>query len=395
MINKAVQFSTILALTAGCSAIADTRTSDVEWVASFEAELSARMSTAGVPGLAVALVERDRTVFQGGYGFADIDTDRRVSARTVFHIASISKIVLGTALMMLHEDGRFKLDDSISEFLGFPVRNPYFPGSAITFRQIFTHTSSISDDNYGETDETFFTPGDPELPLREFLAEYLQPGGEWYTPSGSFYSHEPGSEWSYSNVGMALAGYVVQELSGDPLNIFTQFRIFGPLNIESAGWMLKDVDRTRLATPYDFENGELKSLGHVGYPDWPAGLLRISIEDLASFLKIYTDGGLVSGERILQEGTVEEMLNSRLYKTNEGEEQHQGLFWIGYPEKGKIRMGHGGSDPGASAMIAFSEGHTKAVIVVSNVSRTEAVTDLQDWVVDEFLDFPCGSDNAN
>ncbi len=241
-----------------------------EWQSEYESDLTQKMAAAGIPGIAVALVHRDKTVFNGGYGFADVERGRKVSLQTVFHICSMSKTVVGTALMMLWERGTFRLDEPVSKHIDFTVQHPTFPRSDITFRQVFTHTSSISDENYGGEGQPFSAPGDPTIPLRQFLIGYLTPDGEWYSTAGSYLAQAPGSTWSYSNVGMALAGHLVEGLSGVPVDQFTQDKIFTPLGMTSAGWMLADIDRLQLATPYAYEEMQFRPLPHIGYPDWPA-----------------------------------------------------------------------------------------------------------------------------
>ena len=361
-----------------------------DWQSEYESDLTQKMAAAGIPGIAVALVHRDKTVFNGGYGFADVERGRNVSPQTVFHICSMSKTVVGTALMMLWERGTFRLDEPISNHIDFTVQHPNFPRSDITFRQVFTHTSSISDENYGGESQPFSAPGDPTIPLRQFLTGYLTPDGEWYSTSGSYLAQAPGSTWSYSNVGMALAGHLVEALSGVPVDQFTQDKIFTPLGMTSAGWMLADVDRSQLATPYAYEEMQFRPLPHIGYPDWPAGLLRVSVVDFAAFIKIYTNNGEVNGASFLKASTIETMLRSTTYPTEEEEElnRQQGLFWLGLTLNDNLHMGHTGSDPGAAALVVFDEEHETAAIAIANGSRTPAVTDVLYWSAEYLLSAP-------
>ena len=94
----------------------------------------------------VCIVENDQIIWKGAYGYASIEQNKPVGDSTIFHIASISKLLTGTALMQLWEEGLFDLDDDINNYLPFEIRNPNYPDDPITFRMLLTHTSSINDD---------------------------------------------------------------------------------------------------------------------------------------------------------------------------------------------------------------------------------------------------------
>ena len=145
--------------------------------------MRAGLAQTHTPGLSVAIVRAGRTVFTAGYGLADVAAARPVTPDTAFHIASVSKVVTGTALLQLLEQGNYQLDEPIGPYLDFPVRHPRFPDVPLTFRHLFTHTSGISDVRYGQT-PAFSVVGDPTLPLRDFLVGYLTPGGAWYAAEG-------------------------------------------------------------------------------------------------------------------------------------------------------------------------------------------------------------------
>jgi CubicO group peptidase (beta-lactamase class C family) len=233
-------------------------------------QISAAMAANHVPGVGFGLVRSGRIASIRGFGLADRERGRRVTPDTAFHLASVSKVVTGAAVMQLWEQGRFQLDDPIAPHLDFPVVNPRH-AEPITFRQLFTHTSSISDDNYRD----FLVTGDPVLGLRDFLVGYLTPGGKWFTPEGSFGDAAPGARYAYSNVATSLAGYLAERIGTAPLTVQTRDRIFHPLSMGPAAWRLADLSHADIATPYDEKDGKLSPIDPIGYPDWPAGLLRL------------------------------------------------------------------------------------------------------------------------
>ena len=129
------------------------------------------MDTAHVPGVATWCSKNGQIIWQQCYGYANLEDSIAVADTTSFILASISKTVVGTAIMQLWERNIFQLDDDINGHLPFNVRNPHHPDSAITFRMLMTHTSSIND-VYAILDPLIHA-GDPNIPLGEFLSEYL------------------------------------------------------------------------------------------------------------------------------------------------------------------------------------------------------------------------------
>ena len=107
--------------------------------------IARRMATAHIPGLVAALIDSGRVIWQGAYGFSNVAKRTRATASTPFQIASVSKTITATVLMMLKAEGRFRLDDDINAYLPFAVRNPRHPTVPITFRELLIHRASIDD----------------------------------------------------------------------------------------------------------------------------------------------------------------------------------------------------------------------------------------------------------
>ncbi len=322
-----------------------------------------------VPGLGFGLVRAGRIARAEAFGWADVGAQRPATPDTAFHLASVSKVVTGTALMQLHQAGRFKLDDPIGPHLDFPVVNPRHP-EPITFRQVFTHTSTISDRNY----DGFQQVGDPTLPLRDFLVGYLTPGGKWFTDK-TFGDAEPGSRFSYSNVGTALAGYLAERIDGRSLKTQCRERLFKPLRMAPAAWTLADLQSAPVATPYAETDGKLGPIPPVGYPDWPAGLLRASPRAMTRFIAAYANGGTFDGATILSPETVRTMLEiTTPPPLPRGPLSGQGLFWEGLAADRPGLIGKIGGDDGAHALIAVDPTKGNGVVMLANRSPTE---DLQ------------------
>ncbi|WP_132270546.1 serine hydrolase domain-containing protein, partial [Novosphingobium sp. PhB57] len=105
--------------------------------------LKKQLEGAAIPGMAIGVARAGKVTLMRGYGFADIAQHRQVTTDTMFHLASVTKTVTATAIMMLVEAGHIDLDAPISGYLDFKVINPAHPDSAITVRHLLTHVSSL------------------------------------------------------------------------------------------------------------------------------------------------------------------------------------------------------------------------------------------------------------
>jgi CubicO group peptidase (beta-lactamase class C family) len=347
------------------------------WSRDFGAYVSNELALTHTPGMSVAMVKGSRTDFAKGYGYADVAAARRVTPDTIFQIASVSKTVTATALMMMWEGGAFKLDDPVAPFLDFKLADPNFPDVPVTFRQLFTHTSGISDAVYDDLD---FSTGD--LPsLRDFLIGYLTPGGKWYDAEKSWSGARPGTAWSYSNVGAALLGYLGERLSGTPLDVFTREHIFAPLGMKDTSWRYEGVTDARLALPYDFADAHFKRLPRARYPDWPAGLLCTTANDFAKFLASYTRAMLLEPQTIATMFTP-----SPVVMNPKSPNLHQGLIWELAPMGDSTIALHPGGDPGASTLAAIDTTHGTAALCFANISPAKDKVSFEKAVIHRLLE---------
>ena len=170
---------------------------------------STQLLAAGAVGFSMALMDGDGITWSASHGFADLETKRPMSVDTIMNVASISKTVTGTSLMMLVEQGKLDLDRDVNDYLPFEVRNPNHLSVAVTARQLLTHSSAIVDryELYG-SEIVYFPGSDNPISLGEFVQEYLSPTGRYFKPE-NFATYPPGSTKQYSNIGYGLAAYLV------------------------------------------------------------------------------------------------------------------------------------------------------------------------------------------
>jgi CubicO group peptidase (beta-lactamase class C family) len=289
-----------------------------------------------VVGMSVILANRDTTLFIGSYGLRDIGRNLPVDANTRYRIASVAKMITAAVLMTLYDEGKFNLDADVSQYLGYSLRNPNFPNEPITIRKLLSHTSSLRDgsgyDNIINLTATLTTPPS--------LQSALLPGGANYYSDIWSSSRGPTSNYfTYSNCNYGLIGTIAERLSGMRFDSLARQRILLPLNI-SASFNIQDLpDINNLSVLYrksgsawiaqtDNYYGIMPAprnlsgyvVGTNGLIFGPQGSLRITAVELARFLRMIMNGGVLYGKRILSQNAIDAMtLPSWTYNGNNGD----------------------------------------------------------------------------
>jgi len=334
-----------------------------------DAFIRAEMRAADIPGLAVGLARDGVVQFAQGYGMADIAQQRAVTADTMFHIASVTKLVTATMIMRLAERGKLGLDDAIAGYLDFPVAHPRFRDASITFRQLLTHTSSISDARYYEID--FRRHGrDADQALPDFLRQYLTRGGANYSEEKCFLAVPPGATWDYCNVGYALLGYLAGRIGEMDMREQTRRDVFAPLGMEHTRWTIKDTPKLHSAQAYDLVDGQLVAVQPVGFPDWPVGMLRSSVGDFMKFIAASANAGQAVGVQVLGASAMAQMLVMQKPAGLPAWLSGQGLGWMESPLDGKALPNHWGGDPGVFTAVYLNPVTRSGVAVFTNVSAS-------------------------
>jgi CubicO group peptidase (beta-lactamase class C family) len=328
----------------------------------FDRLITFLMKIGRFPSLSACIIDANEIVWSNGYGFYDLENEKTATTDTVYNIASISKTITSTALMQLYEQGLFDLDDDVNDYLPFSLRNPNFPDVPITFRMLLSHQSSLAEDPQEFYQFSYWFGGDSPVPLYPFLETYLVLGGSNYT-SDVWSNDAPGENFHYANIGFALIGYLVEQITGKTFDQYCKDNIFLPLEMYNTSYRLLDINLGNLAVPYDYINGNYIKYDHYGYIDYPSGSVRTSIPELSHFLIAHMNGGRYKNVHILDENTVD------LMHTIQYSGGNYGLGWvIGSSPNGNRFIGHEGGDIGVVTSMYIRESDNIAVIIFVNVS---------------------------
>ncbi|MFX0091944.1 MAG: serine hydrolase domain-containing protein [Candidatus Hodarchaeota archaeon] len=283
--------------------------------------IRAVMGQYDVPSLVAAIIQNTSLVWAKGYG-------EQPANDTIYMIGSITKTFTATAMLQLYEQGLIDLDDDVSSYLPFELRNPSYPDVPITIRMLLTHQSSLNSSqeicgyyqlkfqdlfrNISQFNEIY-----PPYPL--WLEHYLTSNGSLYSPN-LWGSWEPGTEFVYSNTGYTILSYLVELVSNKTFEQYLSDHIFSPLNMTNIGYNYSDFDSEKLAIPYDQHLVELwpflfgtnmsekvEVLPSYNTEATGDGGLRTSVLDLSHFFIAHMNGGVYNGVRILEEKTIELM----------------------------------------------------------------------------------------
>ncbi|MFM9985016.1 MAG: serine hydrolase domain-containing protein [Flavobacteriales bacterium] len=344
-------------------------------------------------GFAVSIVNEKGTLYQKGFGYSDIATGKNYTDSTIQNIASISKTLVGLALMKAQELGKLQLDDPINNYLPFKVINPNFPTNEITIRHLTAHTSSIADNEFYLTENYFlkekqdltgmnlvfdesqvFNPKDSTVSMEMFLTNLLSEKGKWNT-NEIYTKDKPGDIYEYSNIGTTLAAFVLEKATGESFDAFTTKHILVPLKMNDSGWHFEDIDFAHYSRLYENPKIALPYYGMVSYPD---GNFITSIRDLSLFLteliKGYNGNGTILSKESFKEYFKPQLEARNFIDRNDqnpySESYNVGIF-VGYGFTGFI--GHTGGDPGVGSMMFFDPKNNIGRILIINTSFSDKI----------------------
>lgn len=319
------------------------------------------LADAQTPALAVALVRPGEVLLSAGYGWAEIETERAMEAHTPVLLSSVSKTFIGVAAMQAVEDGVVDLDEPISDLVGFAVDNPRVDGETLTLRHALTHTSGIEDTRAYDRS---YAPGDPTIGLRDFVRGYVTRGGEHWRRR-NFAKRMPGAEFSYSNVGAALGALAVGEARGLEFMDLLDQDVLEPLGMEDSAYLLADLPRDP-AVPYDptLTGDAFRPWPQYGYPTYPDGLMRASVDDMARYLAAIAGGGRLGDAVILEPASVDAMLT---VDPDAGtDEDGQAIIWSRRRSGDRTLLGHDGGDYGSTTELWLDREAGVGVVLLTN-----------------------------
>ncbi|HSG22265.1 MAG TPA: serine hydrolase domain-containing protein [Azonexus sp.] len=298
-----------------------------------------------ITGISIALVDDQKVIWQKGFGHADLENNIPATPETIYRAGSIAKVFTAAATMQLVEQGKIDIDQPLVNALpDFSIKTRFPNAGPVTPRNVMTHHSGLPSNFF--KDMFVRDPARFETVVEGIREEYL--------------AFPPNYVFSYSNVGMALLGAAVQNVSGERFDDYMDQHFFQPLGMKQSNFSPRAITKA-----YDHNKAsEVFSLR-----DMPAANLLSNVVDLSQFLKMQFADGKYGQREILSATSVQEMLRVQNAGFPLTFQQYVGLGWmlsgIEVPGGGLVAS-HGGSLPDSHSMMTILPEHKLGVVVLSN-----------------------------
>lgn len=332
-------------------------------VAELEPEIQRALLAGNIPSASIALIAGDRVIWTGAYGCSNLWARTPATPNTVYLIGSTFKAMSTIALLQQMEQGKFKLDDRVNDYLtdfkiqGEDAQHP------VTFRHLLTHTSGLSGGDFGPLSVWGDTAPPP---LEEYLRKSLK------------VAKPPLTSVVYSNLAYTLVAYLVQKFSGVPYKQYIQEHVFTPLEMTSTAFEPTPEMEERLSIPYTVEEktGSQVAAVRLKASVWPAGIVYGTVLNQANWLITNLNGGVFKEKRIISEQTMEQMF-TRQYDQFKGgiegiwgnETAGFGLTWWVQVRDGERYIAHSGSVPGYTAFLLGNRDRKLGFAILTNGNR--------------------------
>jgi CubicO group peptidase (beta-lactamase class C family)/pimeloyl-ACP methyl ester carboxylesterase len=308
--------------------------SDVHEVEAFlDGIMNSQLDENHIAGAAVAVVKDGELLFAKGYGYTDFEAEEAVAAeQTLMRTDSTGKLFVWTAVMQLAEEGKLDLDADVNTYLDFKIPETFAEG--ITLKHLMSHSAGFEDQGY------LFTLDSSEV----------EPVGIWLARNIPARVHPPGEVSAYSNYGTALAGYIVERISGMPFEQYVEEHIFKPLGMARSTFRqpVPAALAADVSTNYRYDNIEYRQVPLV-YLRVPAmGEGHTTVTDMARFMMAHL---AASDSPILQAATLRQM-HSQLF-AHDPRVSGIAYGFVQTTQNGQQILRHEGNNPGVSSSALF------------------------------------------
>lgn len=301
-------------------AYAEVGSNNQEVVKYIDTQINSFVEKKAIKGAIVSIVDNGEIVLNKGYGYADEKNNVKVDPqKTTFKLGSISKTFVALAALQLREQGKLDMKAPISEYL-----EPDFPKFKypITMENLLTHTAGFEEKYSSIVTALEVNETEKEImQLRDFVRCYM--------PAQIY---QPGEVYAYSNYGVALAGYVIEKITGQEFYDYAEDNIFKPLHMVNTTFR-----QSRLGIPskaYSPEGNEKNEISVISYP---AGSLSSTAQDMSEYMKFLLDS---KNEIILKDNDKQDMFNKHFAMSDEL--PGSGYIWERQEVNGHVYYSHSG-----------------------------------------------------
>ena len=334
-----------------------------------------RMKEWNVPGVAIAVVRDSQVVLTKGYGWANVEGKQRVDAGTLFAIGSSSKAFTATGVMQLVDEGKVDLDEPVITYVpNLRLYNDELTNN-LTVRDLLCHRSGLP-----RHDVAWYGSGSTREELIAKMA-YLEPNAQLR------------ETWQYQNFMFMAAGYLIEQVTGQSWEAYTQKHLFDPLQMSNSNFSVIDLQKTaNRAWPYQEEEGEVKVMEYRNIDAiGPAGSINSNATEMANWLILQLNEGRFQGKQVISGTSLHETHKPQMVMpgdmtTDEIFYSSYGLGWMITSYRGHLRVEHGGNIDGFSASVCVMPRDGIGIVVLTNMNGTALTGVIRNYIVDKMLD---------
>lgn len=313
-----------------------------------------------IAAVGLAVIHPDGSRWTGGLGTVSHASDRPMTADTLIRVGSVTKAFTGLAVLKLMEQGKLRADEPISRWVAPTLyENPWTETLPITVAHLLEHTAGFRDMTPAEFDYV----NDPEAPVSATLQRFRQ-------------SHRvhwpPGLHSSYSNLGTAFAGLVIEQAGGDAYEAFVDATVLEPLGMRDSGFFLSEPDRESLAAGYDAD-------GTTRIPYWqmayrPFGGANSTVNDMARFVAMLLNHGHHGDRQVFEAQSIRRMeIPGTTLAARKGLTFGYGFGNYQWLRDGVVFHGHGGDADGYLSRYGYTRANSSGYFVVITAFNSRAL----------------------
>ncbi|SCN08311.1 Protein Flp [Bacillus wiedmannii] len=331
-----------------------------------------KMKKENAAGVALVVVKDNQILFQKGFGFSDKEKNTPIDPKkTVFRLASISKVFTASAVMQLVEQGKIDINKDIVNYMG-GLKYQNKMGEPVTMEHLLTHTTGFDyvdprpeDIHYQENDYTM---------LKDYVGDNM--------PT---VVRKPGDTYTYDNFASMLQGYIVQSLTNTPFYKYMAKNIFYPLEMHNSSFVMTNFIKEKLATGYDAK-GNAIPFYQTRPTDMPQGSMFSTGSDVGNFMIAQLSDGKFKNNQILQKETVEDMQKTKFALHPKYPNMTYGFeFFSPQSHNGQYVFGKGGNIPGFSSLMWLIPEHKIGVFVVTNKDSSALPVEVFDDFMNHYF----------
>ena len=333
------------------------------------------MKSYDVPGLALAVAKDGKIVYAKGFGVKDLRSREPITPDSLFHMASVSKTFVATAIVQLLEQGKIQLDDPVRTYLPyFQLKDPRF--KQITIRHLLTHTTGLP---YLENENRNFDWDRPEYDSGA-LERYVRRLHEVKMIAA------PGEKFSYSDMGFEILGDVIAKVSQQSFTDYVKVHILDPLGMRESNFFRPDTS-SRLWTTGHVRGSKGEPKVSSMYPynraHGPSSTLESNAIEMCHWAITNLNRGILNGKRILKSSSYELLWNPGL--ETECGPRCIGLSWFLDRHRDQPIRIHTGGDTGYQSVLILLPDQSAGVVTMSNMSGLRVVAPIAFAVLDVVL----------